>query len=148
MRIRRYWLDADGRPHVEVATWLGVPEGDERGRRIDFDMLGETEGSHIIGPAIATSVSAPAVDPAALASDPSRIYELPLAEGVVIIDRVAWQVATEEQATADAEALADVDAILAQRNAEAIAARAEVLAKVAAATGLTDAELAILTGGA
>lgn len=141
MRLRRYWLGADGRPHVETVTLCAAVPGAPVVPFPGPDV--ETEGGPLTGPAQVLAIHDPAAGMDALAGQLHQVYEAELPEGVRLLTRQEWD---ELTATAAAETAAAREAWTTEQTTAAQARRA-ALGKLAASAGLTEDETAALLGG-
>ncbi len=142
MLVRRYWLDAEGRPHREEVTLVAAPPGAPTVTPVGpVELEGETIADR---PLAVLAIVDPAVGPDAIAGQPHVVYEAELPQGHRLVSREEWEEVTAA-ATARRDAdLATYEATLAEREAT----RRSALTKLAEAAGLTPEELAALTGSA
>ena len=148
MIIRRRWVDEEGKPHAELATWLPASAADERGRVLEIPEGAELiEGppEELTGALLLAALADPAAEPGA---DLGALYELPLREGAQLATPEQFASAEEAALEADQEARAAVADDLAAQAAEREAPRRAALTKLAESAGLDPAELAALLGEA
>lgn len=148
MIVRRRWIDAEGKPHAELATWLAASPSDERGRILEIPEGAELlEGSpeELAVPVLLVALIDPAAEPGA---DRGALYELPLRDGAALASPTEFAVAEEAAETKLADDRAAVTAQIAEAAAEREAPRRAALTKLAESAGLSDDELAALLGDA
>lgn len=145
MILRRLWIDGDGVPRCELASWLPSDDGAlvQIGAATETDDSGATPGR-----ARLVALAETPVDPDAYAAaQPHELYQLPLIDGARLVDRAEWDAAQQLLAVERDAARVEVAAQLAQRSAARDTARRDALRKLAAAAGLDDDETAALVGG-
>lgn len=146
MILRRRWLDAEGQPHTELATWLPAAEGDERARALEIpEGVDLIEGSpeELARPLLLAALADPAAE---IPAGSSGLYEAPLREGARLASAEEHDAATAAAADALEAARADVAAQLAAAEEERQAPRRAALTKLAEAADLSPEELAALLG--
>lgn len=135
----RYWTDEEGRPHCEEANWLPMPAETEGAVQLPPEVMATSSapGDTWSGWGVPAGVTAPAVDPAAVAAEPHRLYELPLRDGAELVSYSEWLVAQQAAEEALVAQQAAVDAQLAEQAAERGEAREAAIRAFAEQAGVS-----------